>query len=378
MTGTALQPPEPDTKDWTWVLDEVCGECGFDAASVDVTMLGDHLRVNALGWSAVLTTAGASERPGPRAWSATEYACHVRDVHAIFLERLELMLERDEPTFANWDQDETALEQRYDLADPAVVAPVLRANAEAVAAAYDGVPDSAWGRRGVRSNGSAFTVDSLGRYHLHDVVHHLWDVRGLAARATVAAYEESAAAYGTATTDLPERIRDAVAAFAAAVGPGAKVLEIGSGSGRDALALETHGLAVRRTDITAAFVELMRSEGHGADLLDPLVDDLDGPWDGVWANACLLHVDRPDLLVVLTRLAGATRAGGVLRMSVKEGDGEGWSVHGEVRSPRRFVYWREPALREVLGAAGWSVQESRVGVAGTRGETWVEVTAVRT
>ena len=36
-------------------------------------------------------------------------------------------------------------------------------------------PDQ-WQRTGRRSNGSAFTVETLGRYHLHDVVHHLWDV----------------------------------------------------------------------------------------------------------------------------------------------------------------------------------------------------------
>ena len=29
----------------------------------------------------------------------------------------------------------------------------------------------------MRSNGTVFTVETLGRYHLHDVVHHLWDVR---------------------------------------------------------------------------------------------------------------------------------------------------------------------------------------------------------
>ena len=37
---------------------------------------------------------------------------------------------------------------------------------------------AAWDRDGVRSGGSRFTVASLGRYHLHDVVHHLWDVTG--------------------------------------------------------------------------------------------------------------------------------------------------------------------------------------------------------
>jgi hypothetical protein len=40
------------------------------------------------------------------------------------------------------------------------------------------VPADAWDRPGVRSNGSEFTVESLGRYHLHDVVHHLHDVAG--------------------------------------------------------------------------------------------------------------------------------------------------------------------------------------------------------
>ena len=27
-------PIEPDTKDWTWVLERPCPECGFDASSV--------------------------------------------------------------------------------------------------------------------------------------------------------------------------------------------------------------------------------------------------------------------------------------------------------------------------------------------------------
>ncbi|NDG11232.1 MAG: hypothetical protein EB111_05220 [Actinobacteria bacterium] len=30
--------------------------------------------------------------------------------------------------------------------------------------------------RGFRSDGSAFTVESIARYLMHDPVHHLWDV----------------------------------------------------------------------------------------------------------------------------------------------------------------------------------------------------------
>ena len=52
---------------------------------------------------------------------------------------------------------------------------------------------------------------------------------------------------------------------------------IGSGGGRDAAYLEKHGLHVRRTDVTPAFVDLLRHEGHTADLLDPLHDNLSYP-----------------------------------------------------------------------------------------------------
>jgi hypothetical protein len=45
-----------------------------------------------------------------------------------------------------------------------------------VAGLYSTVTAETAGRRGVRSNGSAFTIETLGLYHLHDVVHHVHDV----------------------------------------------------------------------------------------------------------------------------------------------------------------------------------------------------------
>ncbi|MEZ0580069.1 DinB family protein [Nocardioides sp. MH1] len=168
---------EPDTKDWTWVLERPCADCGLDAGAVDRTSLGELVRDNAVGWQAVLASPRAAERPAPATWSPTEYAAHVRDVHRMFLGRVDLMLTEDDPVFANWDQDETALAERYDLQLPADVASGLAIAAGEVAAAYDAVAGRDWERAGTRSNGSEFTVESLGRYHLHDVVHHLWDVR---------------------------------------------------------------------------------------------------------------------------------------------------------------------------------------------------------
>ncbi len=166
----------PDTKDWTWVLERRCPECGFDASDVDPADIAERLRVNAEHWRIVLGGRDVRTRPRPTVWSPLEYAAHVRDVHLLFAERLRLMLEQDRPRFPNWDQDATAREARYDLLDPAVVARELLDAAVAVAALYDAVPPGSWARSGVRSNGSEFTVETLGIYHLHDVVHHLWDV----------------------------------------------------------------------------------------------------------------------------------------------------------------------------------------------------------
>lgn len=171
-------PIEPDTKDWTWVLQQPCVDCGFDADKVTTAELPEQLRSTTRRWSAVLRRDDVAARPAADVWSALEYGAHVRDVHRIFNERVRSMLEQEAPVFANWDQDETALAERYGEQEPVEVELALIEAAGEVAGRYAAVSGAEWERPGLRSNGSAFTVASLGRYHLHDVVHHLWDVRG--------------------------------------------------------------------------------------------------------------------------------------------------------------------------------------------------------
>jgi hypothetical protein len=168
---------EPDTKDWTWVLSTPCPECGFDAAAVDLSTLSDTIRANAAEWPALLAAPDAAVRPADDTWSTLEYACHVRDVHRLFEYRLRLMLDHDDPEFPNWDQDETAIAERYHEQDPATVADELVAAAESHAAVWDTVTDEQWQRTGRRDNGSVFTIETFALYMLHDPMHHLADVR---------------------------------------------------------------------------------------------------------------------------------------------------------------------------------------------------------
>jgi SAM-dependent methyltransferase len=193
---------------------------------------------------------------------------------------------------------------------------------------------------------------------------------------TIAAYQADAASYAAGAPATTEGVARDLDEFAERVRDGGRVLEIGSGPGRDARELEDRGLTVRRTDITPAFVDLMRADGYDADVLDPLVDDLGGPYDGVWASAVLLHVTRDEMGVVLARLHECTVAGGTLYVSLKEGDGEAWSTHGHVSRPRLFTYWRDGPLRTALETAGWQVRALR-HTQGPR-DTWIDAFGERT
>lgn len=172
-------PIVPDTKDWTWVLRQRCPECGFDTKSFAVPAVPEMIMSSAAAWQQVLTGPGdARTRPVPGKWSAVEYGCHVRDVFRLYDQRLELMLSQDDPLFPNWDQDATAVADRYAAQDPAEVAAALSGAGQAIASRFAGVTGDQWQRTGRRSDGASFTVETFARYLIHDPVHHLYDVTG--------------------------------------------------------------------------------------------------------------------------------------------------------------------------------------------------------
>ncbi|GEL47662.1 methyltransferase type 12 [Cellulomonas hominis] len=173
----AYAPADPDAKDWTWVLRERCPECGFAGTDVAGPDLAGTIHDLVPRWRAALNRLDVRDRPAPGTWSPLEYGAHVRDVHRVFDERLRLILEEDDPLFPNWDQDATAAADRYDLQDPGRVADELADAAAVLAARFQSVRPDQWDRPGRRSNGSSFTATTLGQYFLHDVVHHLHDVR---------------------------------------------------------------------------------------------------------------------------------------------------------------------------------------------------------
>ncbi len=171
---TEPSAPPPEDRDWTYVIAQGCAECGF--TPFDARLAAARLRASVPRWRAALSSGSATTRPAPLTWSPLEYGCHVRDVNRTMGRRIELILTADGARFENWDQDATAIEDRYWAQDPATVAEELADAAEQAAAQLDSVSGDQWQRRGTRSNGSQFTVETLAVYFLHDVEHHLHDV----------------------------------------------------------------------------------------------------------------------------------------------------------------------------------------------------------
>jgi 2-polyprenyl-3-methyl-5-hydroxy-6-metoxy-1,4-benzoquinol methylase len=133
--------------------------------------------------------------------------------------------------------------------------------------------------------------------------------------------------------------------------PGGHALEIGSGPGWDADAVEEAGMTVRRTDITQAFIEFQRDRGKEADRLDAINDDLGGPYDAVVALHVLQHVEPDDLSTVLTKVAGALRPGGRFLVSIPLGEGAGWEVGESGRHYFRAL-WTEAEFKAALARVG--------------------------
>jgi len=169
--------------DWTWVLERQCPQCLSDVNGISRDQLAARVRVVGGAWRELLNRGKVVQMlrdDDERTWTPLQYGCHVRDVFELFEERTRLMLKkRKPPAFADWDQEQAAVKGDYASQDPAKVAYSLASNAGKYADVLDRVDGDEWAKEGTRGDGMTFTVESLARYMLHDVEHHLWDAREL-------------------------------------------------------------------------------------------------------------------------------------------------------------------------------------------------------
>jgi hypothetical protein len=130
------------------------------------------------------------------------------------------------------------------------------------------------------------------------------------------------------------------------------VLEIGSGPGWDADWLEKQGVRVRRTDATAAFVQIQKARGASAELLDVVTDELGERYAGVMAQHVFQHVHRSRLPEVLAKISKAVVDDGAFLLTLREGRSE-LIEHGSSGGAYYIAEWAKPDLKEVLDDVGF-------------------------
>lgn len=189
-------------------------------------------------------------------------------------------------------------------------------------------------------------------------------------RRTIESYEGFAAEYATLVDPTPPPATEAaLRRMLEPAGPDAFVLEVGSGTGRDADFVESLGATVRRTDATEAFLDLQRARGREVERLDLLTDDLAGPYDAVLALCVLIHIPRIAVDDVLCRIADALRPGGAFLVSMREGAGEtGGGYH--------TVYWSRDGFAERLQSARLEIVWDAATV-DSDGDHWLTYLATR-
>ena len=139
--------------------------------------------------------------------------------------------------------------------------------------------------------------------------------------ATIAFYEANAPRYTLSFGQAPSRHLDR---FLDRLEPGARLLELGCGGGRDSARIIERGFDLDATDGTPAMVRKANERFDvGARVLR--FDELDAEeaYDAVWAHACLLHVARADLPGILAAILRALKPGGWHFANYKLGTAEG-------------------------------------------------------
>ena len=112
--------------------------------------------------------------------------------------------------------------------------------------------------------------------------------------------------------------------FLSYLNEGDSILDLGCGSGRDTKYFLSKGYKVDATDGSEEICKVA-SDYTGINVKCLLFNELDeiDKYDGIWACASILHLDRDDLIDVFHRIARALKDNGILYTSFKYSEFEG-------------------------------------------------------
>lgn len=139
--------------------------------------------------------------------------------------------------------------------------------------------------------------------------------------------------------------------------PGKRVLDLGSGSGRDALILENAGLDVTCLDASSSMVAMTKQLGFPtihADFKHLELDDYS--FDGIWAYTSLIHISSEELVATINYLKKLIPRNGVILLGLIQGDGSEMVQRGSMPDAERyFRYYQSDEIDGLMRDSGFEL-----------------------
>ena len=128
-----------------------------------------------------------------------------------------------------------------------------------------------------------------------------------------------------------------------------KVLDLGSGPGRDALIFKERGISVVCLDASIAMINLCKEKK-----LEVVLGNFESiPFEnnyffGVWAYTSLLHINKAKILEIINEIKRVLNDNGIFGLSLIEGEGEGYRDSTYVKKPRWFSFYKKEEIEIIL------------------------------
>ena len=198
-------------------------------------------------------------------------------------------------------------------------------------------------------------------------MHNDWKGTGISQDTTLSWYRDNAIQYAEETRN--SLVLDALWEFLSRMKEGGTILDYGSGSGRDSAYFLDKGFSVDSLDGSAEMkAQAERLFGIKVKLSSFLSLEEKDKYDGIWAQASILHLEEHDLRVALTLIERALKRDGVFYSSFRKGEEDGyengrWYTN---MTERRFLSFLPASL---CVEKIWESQDVRPGV----NRTWLSI-----
>ena len=128
-----------------------------------------------------------------------------------------------------------------------------------------------------------------------------------------------------------------------------KVLDIGSGPGRDGLILKKAGLDIICLDASEEMIKMSIERG-----LDSVLGDFNdlpfknNSFNGVWAYTSLLHIPKQQIHTPFSEIHRVLKPGGTFGLGLIEGETELYRENFGVGKPRWFSFYKKEEIEKLV------------------------------